>query len=522
MSGDYREYGYDVNSNQLLRQMQEDSKEAKEIEQRAETAKAERGNKIAQKVLDKDDITEDERERALNLYTSKEFEYLVDGAVLKCDRAMLGPVKINLGNSIVQFQGSNFESAKLTRLRVKENKQNSNGLCVATVGDAVKGNNIIPFKCNCSLLPDRQWEIDKIKENIGDCKKYGTCSQLMDLNDEWENMLSEVNYFTYTDVFEGGSEEKEGINMMSILFCKHGGLILPVTSGQLLDNSLHAILMKDRNLLIDEELRELGYLFQTGNEIVRSYIFDYLFPTLDLNGSLYGETELARHIDILNTDPRKIPEAAEKYVYVLNTLGLNENNYSVAEMINILSWNQDKINKTHEVCREYSIESGILLSPKMALAIIGAEGTGSYDTNGSISAFYNNGHGPQHDFDIDTKNGLDLVINKLAGFIVYRDEYESAAVSAGVTNSFMFTYLCQRNPILGKNKTGVYAENNFWIEVVTEKYQKYSKDTEDDERDYIKDYEIFFEGYDKNLIENKDDVQYEFINEGGKVVVYEK
>lgn len=522
MSDNYREYGYDLESQKTLSQVQEDYKEAKEIEERVESAKTERGYEIAQKVLDKDDVTKDEMEDVLNSYASKEFEYLVDGAVLTCDKAMLGPVKVKLRNSYVQFDGSNFESAKFTRLNVKENNHSSNGLYVATVGDAIKDYNVFPFRCNCSLVPDRQWEIDRIEKNMEYCKKFGTCGQLMELNNEWENMPSEVNYFTYTDVYDGNSEEKEGINMMSILFCKHGGLISPVTSGQLLGSSLHAILLKDRNLLMDEELRELGFLFQTGDMLIRGYIFDYLFPLLNLNGSLYGETELARHIELLNTSPDKVPQSAEKYINVLNVLGLNEKNYSVDDMINILKWNQEKINKTYEVCREYSIESGILVSPKIALAIIGAEGTGSYDTNGKVSDFYNGGHGPQHDFDIDTENGLELVKNKLAGFIVYKDEYESAAISAGLNENLMIYYLCQRNPILGKDKTGVYAEDDFWIEVVIEKYQKYSKDTKDNERDYIKDYEMFLEGYDKTLIENSDSVQYEFVNEGGKVIVREK
>lgn len=30
------------------------------------------------------------------------------------------------------------------------------------------------------------------------------------------------------------------------------------------------------------------------------------------------------------------------------------------------------------------------------------------------------------------------------------------------------------HPILGKNSTGIYAESNFWIELVVQKYQKYS------------------------------------------------
>lgn len=97
----------------------------------------------------------------------------------------------------------------------------------------MQGINIMPFRCNCELEPDRAWETDKIRVHLNECKIYGTCSQLMCLSDEWDNLPSETSYFTYTDVNADGSEEKEGINMMSMLFCKHGGLITPVTSGQI-------------------------------------------------------------------------------------------------------------------------------------------------------------------------------------------------------------------------------------------------------------------------------------------------
>lgn len=79
-----------------------------------------------------------------------------------------------------------------------------------------------------------------------------------------------------------------------------------------------------------------------------------------------------------------------------------------------------------------------------------------------------------------------------------------------------------KNSNFGENQTGVYAESSLWIDVVEEKYQKYSKNAEDDERDYVKDYETFLEGYDKDIIEIKDSIQYEFINENGKVVAKEK
>lgn len=162
MSGNYREYGYDVNSPQLSRQIQEDINEAKEIEKRAEEIRSEKGEKITKYKLGKDEVSEKEIETVLSSYSSNEKEYLVDGAVLMCDKAKRGAVKVNIGNTVVEFEGNNSMSYKYTRLNVEENGQNSNGLYAATVGDTVQGVNIIPFKCNCVVEPDRQWEIDKI------------------------------------------------------------------------------------------------------------------------------------------------------------------------------------------------------------------------------------------------------------------------------------------------------------------------------------------------------------------------
>lgn len=103
MSGNYREYGYDVNSPQLSRQIQEDINEAKEIEKRAEEIRSE---KIAKYKLGKDEVSEKEIETVLSSYSSNEKEYLVDGAVLMCDKAKRGAVKVNIGNTVVERHGA--------------------------------------------------------------------------------------------------------------------------------------------------------------------------------------------------------------------------------------------------------------------------------------------------------------------------------------------------------------------------------------------------------------------------------
>ncbi len=450
------------------------------------------------------DISEEEYIKSI--YPNEHEEYLVNGACLTCSSLEPFPQELR-GKTYLTAIPNN-----ITVLRVTENaKAESCGLYHATIADSKIYKNIIPFRCNCKNPPDNEEEWEKVLSDSS-CLVNGTCRVLMKLNVYWENVTTDIPYLTFKDDMRG---TLPGINMTSILFCRHGGFIYPVTSGQIMD-SIAIILAKDRTALTDEDLKELGYLFQTGNEDTRNSIFDYLFPILYLTGTSYGETELVRHISILNND--KVPEAAKKYVQALNTLGINYNSYTIEEMIRLLSWDQDKINKTYEECRKYSVESGILISPKLALAIIGAEGTGSYDTNAEVKKCYNNGNGPQHDFNVDTRAALELIKNKVAGFVFYEDEYETAALSAGLTDNLLITYLCQKNPILGKNGTGIYAESNLWIELVVQKYQKYSSGSKAETRDYLRDYELFFEGYDKGLISNNDTIQYEFVVEGGKVV----
>ena len=61
------------------------------------------------------------------------------------------------------------------------------------------------------------------------CLTEGTCKALIDLSEHWDNYPSQVPHFRYNDERFG---EVSGITMMSMLFCKHGGIITPVTSGQ--------------------------------------------------------------------------------------------------------------------------------------------------------------------------------------------------------------------------------------------------------------------------------------------------
>ena len=492
------------------------------------------------------EVTDAEAEHIIckELKDEDDHEYLVNGAVLSCTSAVWDDFPLS-GNEGVHIEGAEKKTKdnKPTGiLSVWENPLYTDNLHHATVADAKQGHNILPFFGNCKepALPEQKTEI---RNNIADCQKNGVCKYLMDLEEEWENIdfsrsmylsKEEITSLSYEDfedkdatmsigVGKVGSlgdgvrtdGKKQGIMMTSVLFCRHGGFIYPVTSGQ----GLLMLMNKDRHSLTDDELRKLGFLFQRGDKWRRTEIFNFLFPMLYLDGSSYGETVLKKHFQILNDE--KIPAAAERYVEALNKLEINDKNYNVEQMIGLLSWDQQKIVKTFDACREYSLETGIIISPYLAVAIIGVEGTGSYDTNAKVKSEYGVGYGSQHDFELDTENGLNLVNEKLGGYIVYGDEYKNVAQNAG-REEYLIHYIWENTPKLGRNFAAPYATGIKWPSYVEEKYQFYSKEEREDERDYIHDYEMLLMGYDKELMENKDTVQYEFVYENGIITAKTK
>ena len=175
-------------------------------------------------------------------------EYLVDGALLTCTRAKWGNFNLSSGENVrIDELSDKLKTGIPTEyLRVLENPIFTNGIRHATVADTKQGWNIMPFPCNCreSATP-KQEEI--IKANMSDCRSHGVCKYLMELEEEWENINFDVPYARFPDakmnsVLEDkqaseildslSANQKEGITMTSVLFCKHGGFIYPLTSGQ--------------------------------------------------------------------------------------------------------------------------------------------------------------------------------------------------------------------------------------------------------------------------------------------------
>ncbi len=175
-------------------------------------------------------------------------EYLVNGALLTCTRAKWGNFSLSDGGSVkIEELSDKLKTGKPTEfLRVLENPIFANGLRHATVADTKQGWNIMPFPCNCRESATAEQE-EAIKANMIDCQNHGVCKYLMELEEEWENINFNVPYAKFPDakmisMYENvqatevlddlPSQQKEGITMTSVLFCKHGGFIYPLTSGQ--------------------------------------------------------------------------------------------------------------------------------------------------------------------------------------------------------------------------------------------------------------------------------------------------
>lgn len=199
------------------------------------------------------DVEGDELDRMMEGYADEDKfgEYLVDGAILRCTMATLDDFPVSDGNIIkLKLDAETEEDRMRTTLHVLENPMSANNLRYATVKDTEMFYNIAPFRCNCTLPADRGEEVDQIIAD-SECSSYGVCRYLMDLSENWDNMAIEgTSYLKKVWRVQGGGgvervlglgnifdieEEAEGITMTSVLFCKHGGIIYPETSGQIIE-----------------------------------------------------------------------------------------------------------------------------------------------------------------------------------------------------------------------------------------------------------------------------------------------
>ena len=263
---DFLEGQYDVETRQCVAQESEDIQRAAGLAQRAEVKMESAW--MAERVR----IAAETGERGaaldaiMNQYMQEDThqQYLVDGAILRCENATLDDFELPNGEKVVLEKPLFKRETERTQIRlcVSENAPKDNtdspmsigGFAYATVKDTIKGRNIIFPCCNCKVAVNRAEETEKIMADP-ERNKHGVCMHLMQLNDEWRNLwkpgqsyLSKTNRVSNTmtaGAWELGGEDYlsekvaakaetvPGITMTSMLFCRHGGIIMPVTSGQI-------------------------------------------------------------------------------------------------------------------------------------------------------------------------------------------------------------------------------------------------------------------------------------------------
>lgn len=212
---------------------------------------------MVDETAERNNLSDEEIEDFLyeNYQDKESTEYIVDGAILTCTNCTIEDQYIKnemnpsgayeamtkyyyyapIDESIQRSDFPNIGKKALGRLVVTENPAaEANSLKHATVTDSLKGRNI-PYFGNCLRAPDNESEMSIFSaiHNEADQgiekRKEGSCKYLMKLESEWENYEIGQNFLSFPDDIKG---QQSGITMTSMLFCRHGGFIYPVTSGQ--------------------------------------------------------------------------------------------------------------------------------------------------------------------------------------------------------------------------------------------------------------------------------------------------
>lgn len=265
-----------------------------------------------------------------------ENEYIVEQAILTCSMK-------TEKTQLLKYEGAEVESKpiatkSMSRITITEDRTETIGGLIPVnvtdtsggLRDAGKKLNIVSFG-NCQYIKDgtliedmakklckaigkESETVEKIKEKIKVAieEGKGTCYCCMNLNPEWENMPSGYNFAT--GIFEDGVPNagiseilmnssyfqfngNEGINMMSMLFCKCGGIISATMSGQIETDGIN--IWNDYELkLLDKYYDQLAYKnWSLEKKLGAEELWKTLYEEKDTDpmfvigmiGNLYGE-----------------------------------------------------------------------------------------------------------------------------------------------------------------------------------------------------------------------------------------
>lgn len=146
----------------------------------------------------------------------------------------------------------------------------------------------------------------------------------------------------------------------------------------------------------------------------------------------------------------------------------------------VLAWGQEKVHAVWARSAELLLKYGLDFDPRIAIAVIRAEGTENFNTDNQNLA-PDGGGSAQLDFEKDLESLVSNLFGKLITYNHYRDGFEKAVVTNRdkdwkwiKNDESIFKYFNWETPICrlesGKIAPGIYANGVGWYELVEEYY----------------------------------------------------
>ncbi|WP_410771629.1 NlpC/P60 family protein [Fontibacillus sp. BL9] len=170
-----------------------------------------------------------------------------------------------------------------------------------------------------------------------------------------------------------------------------------------------------------------------------------------------------------------------------------------------LKWDQKKVHELWVATEQINNEYGIQIDPRLLLAIIIQEGTGSFNTSSTNKAA-DGQNGVEVDYAKDLLKANNLLFGKILGYVYYGDDFKSAAENnnklPGIsgTSGGILEYMNWNTPIIdlkqNKVREGVYAGNGNWYKSVSIIYDDLAYEGAS------KDYDQYISGINKQTVAN--------------------
>ena len=177
-------------------------------------------------------------------------------------------------------------------------------------------------------------------------------------------------------------------------------------------------------------------------------------------------------------------KSLKKWIDIIND-NIDNLNISNSEKA-LLYWEQEKIDKVWEACQNYYKKTNVQVDPRLLLAIIAQEGTGSFNTS-STNLAADNENGINVSFDNDLALAVDLLGGKIIAYAYYQEDFSKAREQAyeqglqGISDyDDILHYLNWETPriyLLNPGiAPGVYASHNTWHRGVRSIYSELARD----------------------------------------------